>query len=187
MKNLTYPMTIAGLERRLPLCPISDKLMIGAFVIFGDPELTTACAQALLERCPEHDVLITAESKGIPLICEMARLNGNERYVLARKAPKLYMRDVLTVEVRSITTDHKQTLCLDGGDAEYMKGKRVVIVDDVISTGESLKALETLVERAGGNIVGRMAILAEGDATRRDDLVYLEKLPLFNADGEPID
>ena len=187
MNNLTYKMNIAGLDRALPLCPISDELMIGAFVIFGDMQLTTACAKALLEKCPEHDVLITAESKGIPLVCEMARMSGNERYVLARKAPKLYMRNVLTVEVRSITTDHKQTLCLDGGDAEYMKGKRVVIVDDVISTGESLHALEELVNRAGGNIVGRMAILAEGDATRRDDLIYLEKLPLFNREGQPID
>ena len=187
MKNMVYKMNIAGLDRELPLCPISDKLMIGAFVIFGDPELTTACAKALLARCPDHDVMITAESKGIPLICEMARMAGNERYVLARKAPKLYMKDVLTVEVRSITTDHKQTLCLDGGDAEYMKGKRVVIVDDVISTGESLHALEELVNRAGGEIVGRMAILAEGDATARKDLIYLEKLPLFNAEGQPID
>ena len=187
MKNMAYHMNITGLDRALPLCPISDKLMIGAFVIFGDMELTTACAKALLERCPEHDVLITAESKGIPLICEMARMSGNERYVLARKSPKLYMKDVLTVEVRSITTDHKQTLCLDGGDAEYMKGKRVVIVDDVISTGESLRALEALVERAGGNIVGRMAILAEGDATQRDDLIYLEKLPLFDSEGRPIE
>ena len=187
MKNMAYHMNITGLDRALPLCPISDKLMIGAFVIFGDMELTTACAKALLERCPEHDVLITAESKGIPLICEMARMSGNERYVLARKSPKLYMKDVLTVEVRSITTDHKQALCLDGGDAEYMKGKRVVIVDDVISTGESLRALEALVERAGGNIVGRMAILAEGDATQRDDLIYLEKLPLFDSEGRPIE
>jgi len=187
MKDMVYKMNIAGLDRKLPLCPISDKLMIGAFVIFGDPELTTACARALLDRCPEHDVLITAESKGIPLICEMARMNGNARYVLARKAPKLYMRDVLTVEVRSITTDHKQTLCLDGADAEYMKGKRVVIVDDVISTGESLHALEELVNRAGGNIVGRMAILAEGDATQRDDIIYLEKLPLFDIEGRPLD
>ena len=186
MKDMVYKMNIAGLDRELPLCPISDKLMIGAFVIFGDPELTTACAKELLARCPEHDLLITAESKGIPLICEMARMNGNARYALARKAPKLYMKNVLTVEVRSITTDHKQTLCLDGKDAEYMKGKRVVIVDDVISTGESLRALETLVERAGGQIVGRMAILAEGDATKRDDLIYLEKLPLFNAEGQPI-
>jgi len=180
-------MTIAGIERDLPLCPISDKLMIGAFVIFGDPELTTACAAALVERCPEHDVLITAESKGIPLICEMARMQGNRRYVLARKAPKLYMKDVFSAEVRSITTDHKQTLYLDGKDAEYMKGKRIVIVDDVISTGESLHALEELVNKAGGNIVGRMAILAEGDATRRDDLIYLEKLPLFTSEGQPID
>ena len=187
MKDMFYTMTIAGIERDLPLCPISDKLMIGAFVIFGDPELTTACAAALVERCPEHDVLITAESKGIPLICEMARIQGNRRYVLARKAPKLYMKDVFSAEVRSITTDHKQTLYLDGKDAEYMKGKRIVIVDDVISTGESLHALEELVNKAGGNIVGRMAILAEGDATRRDDLIYLEKLPLFTSEGQPID
>ena len=187
MNNQAYRMNIAGLDRELPLCPISDKLMIGAFIIFGDPELTTACARELLARCPAHDVLITAESKGIPLVCEMARLNGNERYVVARKSAKLYMRDVMKVEVRSITTDHKQTLCIDCGDAEYMMGKRVVIVDDVISTGESLKALETLVERAGGNIVGRMAILAEGEATERGDIIYLEKLPLFDREGNPID
>ena len=187
MNNQAYRMNIAGLDRELPLCPISDKLMIGAFVIFGDPELTTACARELLARCPAHDVLITAESKGIPLVCEMARLNGNERYVVARKSPKLYMLDVMSVEVRSITTDHKQTLCIGGNDAEYMMGKRVVIVDDVISTGESLKALETLVERAGGNIVGRMAILAEGEAAQRDDIIYLEKLPLFDIEGKPLD
>ena len=187
MKDMYYEMNVAGLRRQLPLCPLNEKLMIGAFVIFGDMELTTACAKALAERCPAHDVMITAESKGIPLICEMSRIMGNERYVLARKSPKLYMRDVLTVEVNSITTDHKQTLCLDGGDAEYMRGKRVVIVDDVISTGESLRALETLVEKAGGNIVGRMAILAEGDATKRDDIIYLEKLPLFDSEGNPID
>ena len=113
-----YPMTIAGLERKLPLCPISDELKIGAFVIFGDPELTTACAKELLKHCPEHDVLITAESKGIPLICEMARLLGNARYILARKGAKLYMRDVFAAEVHSITTDHQQTRYLDGADAE---------------------------------------------------------------------
>jgi len=182
-----HTMTIAGLERNLPLCPISDTLQIGAFVIFGDPELTTACASELVRRCPEHDLLITAESKGIPLICEMARLLGNERYVLARKSVKLYMRNVFSAEVRSITTDHKQVLYLDGSDAEYMRGKRVVIVDDVISTGESLRALEELVTKAGGNIVGRMAILAEGDATTRPDLTYLGKLPLFDKDGNPLD
>ena len=186
MSDMYYKMTIAGCERALPLCPISDELNIGAFVIFGDPELTTACAVELNKRAPEHDVMITAESKGIPLICEMARLQGNKRYILARKAPKLYMRNVFVSEVRSITTDHVQTLCLDGNDAEYMKGKRVIIVDDVISTGESLRALEELVHKAGGEVVARMAILAEGDATERDDIVYLEKLPLFDKNGTPI-
>ena len=183
MKNLSYKMNIAGCERYLPLCPISDSLNIGAFVIFGDPELTTACAAELNKRIPEHDVMITAESKGIPLICEMARMQGNKRYVLARKSVKLYMKDVLKAEVRSITTDHVQTLYLDGEDVEYMRGKRVVIVDDVISTGESLNALEGLVNQVGCEIVGKMAILAEGVAADRPDLIYLEKLPLFDKEG----
>lgn len=181
-----YPMTIAGCARKLPLCPISDKLNIGAFVIFGDPELTTACAKALNERCPEHDVLITAESKGIPLIHEMARQAGEKRYVLARKSVKLYMKDVRRVDVTSITTANPQTLYVDGADAEYMKGKRVLIVDDVISTGESLHALEQLVEQSGGEIVGRMAILAEGDAIGRKDITYLAPLPLFDSEGNPL-
>lgn len=186
MRKTHHTMTIAGLQRDLPLCPISDKLQIGAFVIFGDPELTVACASALNAIAPEHDVLISAESKGIPLVHEMARQEGNSRYLLARKAAKLYMKDVFSVKVNSITTAKEQTLCIDGNDAAYMKGKRVIIVDDVISTGESLKALEQLVEQAGGIIVGKMAILAEGDATLRDDILYLEKLPLFNSEGEPI-
>ncbi len=186
MKEKTYEMTIAGCRRQLPLCPISDELNIGAFVIFGDPELTTACAQALVERAPEHDVMITAESKGIPLICEMARIAGEKRYILARKSQKLYMRNVFVAEVRSITTDHVQKLYLDGGDAQYLQGKRVLIVDDVISTGESLHAMEELVRQAGGEIAGRMAILAEGDAVGRNDLIYLEELPLFDREGNPI-
>ena len=173
-----YKMNIAGLERDLPLCRVTDDLYIGAFVIFGDPELTTACANALLDKAPEYDYLITAEAKGIPLVHEMARINGNQKYMLARKYPKLYMRDVVSVTVRSITTAKEQSLFL-----ELMKGKRIVIVDDVISTGESLKSLEELVRTAGGEIVGRMCILAEGDATKRDDIIYLHELPLFNADG----
>ena len=180
---MEYKMNIAGLDRGLPLCKVTDDLYIGAFVIFGDPELTTACAKALLEKAPEYDYLITAEAKSIPLIHEMARLNGNQRYILARKYPKLYMRDILTAKVRSITTDKEQTLYLDGNEAELMKGKRILIVDDVISTGESLRAIEELVRLAEGNIVGKMCILAEGDATTRDDVIYLEELPLFNADG----
>ena len=178
-----YEMKVAGLTRQLPLCRVSDTLYIGAFVIFGDVELTEACARELLKIAPEHDILITAESKGIPLVYEMARQNGENKYLIARKAPKLYMKDIFSTEVHSITTAKTQVLCIDGEDAALMRGKRVIIVDDVISTGESLKAVEKLVRKAGGNIVGRMAILAEGDAKDRDDIIYLEKLPLFNADG----
>ena len=178
-----YRMTIAGVERDLPLCRVTDDLYIGAFVIFGDVELTAACAGALLEKAPEYDYLLTAEAKGIPLIHEMARQSGQNKYMLARKGPKLYMRDILDVAVRSITTEKEQHLYLDGNDAVLMKGKRILVIDDVISTGESLRALEQLVEAAGGIVCGRMAILAEGDAQEREDLIYLEKLPLFNADG----
>ncbi len=183
---LTYPMTVAGLKRELPLCPINENLYIGAFVIFGDCELTVACASELLKRAPEYDYIITAESKGIPLAYEMARQHGDKKWMLARKGVKLYMKDVVEAEVRSITTAKPQKLFLDGEDAALMKGKRILIVDDVISTGESLRALEELVSVVGGEIVGRMAILAEGDAQKRADLIYLEKLPLFNAKGEII-
>ena len=178
-----YRMKVAGLERDLPICPVNDKLYIAGFVIFGDQELTVACARELLKRAPAYDYIITAEAKGIPLAHEMARQAGDAKYILARKGPKLYMRDIFSVTVNSITTAKEQKLYLDGADAALMKGKKILLVDDVISTGESLKALEALVEKAGGEICGRMAILAEGDAQDRGDLVYLEKLPLFNPDG----
>ena len=178
-----YTLHVAGLERDLPLCPLNDAISIAAFVIFGDVELTRACAGELLKIAPEHDVMITSESKGIPLVYEMARQSGNNHYIVARKMQKLYMSDVFACEVNSITTAKQQTLYLDGTDAEAMRGKRVLIVDDVISTGDSLRAIQELVERAGGNVVGKMAILAEGDAQTREDILYLEKLPLFRADG----
>ena len=174
-----YPITVAGVKRELPLCRVSDRLYIAGFVIFGDVELTVACATALVKRLPPHDVLITAEAKGIPLIYEMARQTGAKRYLIARKSPKLYMQRPKSVEVQSITTEARQTLYLDAADAEYLRGKRVVVVDDVISTGESAYAIETLVTESGGIVAGRMAILAEGDAADREDIVYLEKLPLF--------
>ena len=179
-------MPIAGLKRALPICLVNDNLYIGALVIFGDCELTMACATELLKKAPEYDYLITAESKGIPLAYEMARQHGDKKWLLARKGAKLYMQNVVGVEVKSITTAAVQKLYLDGADAALMKGKRVLIVDDVISTGESLHALEALVNQAGGEIVGRMAILAEGDAQERTDIIYLEKLPVFNAKGEII-
>ena len=182
-----YRMTVAGLERDLPVCPLNENLSIAGFVIFGDQELTVACAKELLERAPEYDYIIPAEAKGIPLAHEMARQHGDAKYILARKGPKLYMRDIFSVTVNSITTAKEQKLYLDGADAKLMEGKKILVVDDVISTGESLKALEALVEKAGGIICGRMAILAEGDAQNREDLIYLEKLPLLKPDGTPID
>lgn len=180
---MVYHMTIAGLERDLPICKVTDSLYIAGFVIFGDQELTVACARELLKIAPEYDYLITAEAKGIPLAHEMARQSGAAKYFLARKGPKLYMTGVFESTVKSITTANEQHLYLDTADAELIKGKRILIVDDVISTGESLSALEALVEKAGGIIAGKMAVLAEGDAQEREDLIYLEKLPLFHPDG----
>ena len=180
---MVHRMNIAGLERDLPICKVTDNLYIAGFVVFGDQELTVACARELLKKAPEYDYIITAEAKGIPLAHEMARQTGAQKYFLARKVPKLYMTGVFESSVKSITTAKEQTLYLDIADAQLMKGKKILIVDDVISTGESLKALEALVEAAGGIVCGRMAILAEGDAQDREDLVYLEKLPLFNPDG----
>ena len=180
---MVYKMNIAGIDHDLPLCRVTDELYIGAFVVFGHAKLTVACARELLKRAPEYDYILTAEAKGIPLAHEMARQNEDETYFIARKYPKLYMTGVFEVVVRSITTDKEQKLYLDTAEADMMRGKRVLIVDDVISTGESIAALETLVQKAGGNIVGKMAVLAEGDAQNRDDIIYLEKLPLFNADG----
>ena len=180
---MVYPITVAGVKRDLPICKVTDNLYIAGFVVFGDQELTVACGKALLEKAPEYDYIITAEAKGIPLAHEMARQAGDSKYFLARKAPKLYMTGVFSVTVKSITTAKEQTLYLDTADAELMKGKRILIVDDVISTGESLRAVDALVEKAGGKIVGKMAVLAEGDAMDRDDIIYLEPLPLFHPDG----
>ena len=180
---MVHRMKVAGLWRDLPICKVTDSLYIAGFVVFGDQELTVACARELLKKAPEYDYIVTAEAKGIPLAHEMARQTGAAKYFLARKVPKLYMTGVFESTVKSITTEKEQTLYLDTADAELMKGKKILIVDDVISTGESLHALEVLVEKAGGIIAGRMAVLAEGDAQERPDIIYLEKLPLFHPDG----
>lgn len=182
---MTYEMDICGLKRNLPICKVTDDLYIGAFVMFGDVELTVHCAAELLKKAPEYDYLLAPEAKAIPLLYEMARQSGAEKYFVARKGAKAYMSDTFEVSVRSITTMHVQKLVLDKADADMIKGKRILILDDVISTGESLRATEELVNQAGGIIAGKMAVLAEGDAAKRDDIIVLAPLPLFNPDGTP--
>lgn len=182
----SYRLQVAGLTRDLPLCRLSDDLHIAAFVIFGDAQLTEACARDLLKVAPDYDYLLTAEAKGIPLIHEMARQHGDRKYFVARKKAKLYMREVFEARVQSITTKGEQKLYLDKTEADEIRGKRILIIDDVISTGESLTALETLADLAGGIVCGRMSILAEGDAAARKDIIYLEPLPLFDGQCRPI-
>ena len=183
---MTYTMHVAGLTRQLPICPLSDSLQIAAFVIFGDVELTCACAKALLEKAPEFDYMVAPEAKAIPLVHEMARQGGRIEYFLVRKKKKAYMNGVFEAVDHSITTEGEKKLYMDGSDAAKIKGKRILILDDVISTGGSLAAVENLVEQAGGDVVGRMAILAEGDAAKRKDIIFLEKLPLFDGQGRPL-
>lgn len=175
----TYALEVAGVTRTLPIIQIADDLSIASFVILGDTELVTAAAPLLAEKLPEVDVLITAEAKGIPLIFEISRLLQMKKYYVARKSTKPYMESPLINEVVSITTQKTQILCLDGADAAEIKGKRVAIIDDVISTGKSLLAIEELVNKAGGHVVARAAILAEGSAAERDDILFLQELPLF--------
>lgn len=174
----TYTLHVAGLTRELPICKVNDHMDIAAFIMFGDVELTVACAEELLKKCPEFDVILTAEAKGIPLAYEMARQSG-KRWVPARKGAKLYMQDPVVIEDESITTAGKQVLVIDRKDIDYMNGKRILIVDDVISTGGSLHALETLAAQSTGTIVGCCAALAEGDASKRTDITFLAPLPLF--------
>ena len=174
----TYKINIAGLERELPICPVNDKLDIAAFVIFGDVEMTVNSAKELLKKCPDFDYIVSPEAKGIPLAYEMAKQSGKP-YFICRKGAKLYMKDPVSVHVRSITTDSLQTVYLDGLEGEQMRGKKVLIVDDVISTGESLLAVIALIDKFDAQIVGKAAILAEGDAANRDDIIFLQELPLF--------
>ncbi len=175
-----YSLKVAGCVRELPLCSVDEKTKIAAFIMFGDVELTVKAARELLKLCPEHDILITAEAKGIPLCYEMARQN-NKKYVVARKGIKLYMNNPVHVKVKSITTARFQNLYLSESDFEYIKDKKVLVVDDVVSTGESLTAIETLVNKAGGHVVGRACVLAEGNAAYRADIIFLETLPVFSS------
>ena len=182
---MTYSMTIAGLKRDLPICKVNDDLSIAAFICFGDAEITEAAAGAMLKKLEgiDYDYLFTAEAKSIPLIHEMARQSGAKKYFIARKGPKVYMPDPISVADRSITTLAQQMLFLGSDDAALIRGKKIVLMDDVISTGGSLKAMESLVAKAGGEVVAKIAVLAEGAAADRKDIMYLEKLPVFHADG----
>ena len=174
----TYTLHVAGLTRELPICKVNDHMDIAAFIMFSDVELTVACAAELLKKAPEFDVILTAEAKGIPLAYEMSRQSGKQ-WLPARKGAKLYMQDPVVIEDESITTAGKQVLVIDRKDIDYMNGKRILIVDDVISTGGSLHALETLAAKSTGTIVGCCAALAEGDAAKRTDITFLAPLPLF--------
>ena len=174
-----YDLKVCGVERKLPIIQITDQTAIASFVILGDSELVINAAKELKDKIPEADYLITAEAKGIPLVQEMAHLLNMKRYFVARKSIKPYMVDPFVTEVYSITSQNKQILCLDREESELIKGKRILIVDDVISTGESLKAMETLVQKAGGIVAGKVAILAEGESAKRKDLIFLAELPLF--------
>ncbi|MEK5442625.1 phosphoribosyltransferase family protein [Fredinandcohnia sp. FSL W7-1320] len=180
----TYQLTVAGIKRELPIIPISDELSIASFVILGDTEIVSATAPLLAEKLTDVDYLVTAEAKGIPLVYELSKQLNMKNYIVARKSVKPYMEEPLVNQVVSITTQKEQLLCLDGKDAELLKGKRVALIDDVISTGESIKALEELVAKAGGNVVAKAAILAEGDAADRKDILFLEKLPIFMGQRE---
>lgn len=179
----TYTLEVAGLRRELPICRVNDHLSIAAFIMFSDVEMTIVSAKELLARAPEFDVILTAESKGIPLAYEMSRQSG-KKYLLARKSVKLYMRDPVEVDTKSITTANPQKLYLDAEDLAYLRGKRVFVVDDVISTGRSLESLEKLVEIAGAQIAAKGAVLAEGEAGERKDILFLAPLPVFNTDNQ---
>lgn len=178
MQDKYYTLEVAGLTRQLPICKINDTMSIASFVMFGDVELTVACAEQLLQKVPPFDVIVTAEAKGIPIAYEMSR-QSEKKYIPARKGKKLYMQNPVEVEVKSISTDKVQKLCLDTPDLEYLNGKRVLIVDDVISTGGSLHSLEAIVGESTGTIVASAAVLAEGEAIERGDIIYLAPLPIL--------
>lgn len=178
--EIQYSLKIAGLTRILPIIRLNEKLSIASFVVLGDAELIQASAPLLVSKLPEVDLLVGAEAKGIPLLHEMSRLMNLSRYIVVRKSIKAYMQDAMVDTVQSITTTSEQIMVLDRFDVDRIKGKRIAIVDDVISTGASLATMERLIEQAGGIVVARVAILAEGDAAFRDDIIYLEKLPVFD-------
>lgn len=178
MSKEYYELEIAGLKRKLQKFPVSDKLDIAAFILFGDVELTQACAEALLKKAPDFDYIVTPEAKSIPLAYEMSRISG-KRYIVVRKGVKVYMDRPEKVSDQSITTQKEQALYLGHEEGDLLDGKKVLIVDDVVSTGGSLAAVKELLAKFNANVVASCFPVAEGEAADRDDIIYLSKLPLF--------
>ena len=183
MAKRFYDLTVAGCKRSLPILNLSNSLAIAGFVMLGDVELCESCARELAKKVPaEAEIIMTAETKGIPLAAELARQIGMPYYITARKSVKAYMEDPIWVEDESITTMGKQRLYLMRADIDRIAGRKVLLLDDVISTGGSMTALGNLAEKAGAHVVGQAAVLAEGDAAKRTDIIFLEALPLFEAE-----
>ena len=174
---------VAGCKRKLYIQNISDKVAIAGFILLGDVELVENCAAELSKVIPQDtEIIMTAETKGIPLAASLARILGMKNYIVARKSMKAYMKNPIWVDDESITTSGKQKLGLSDFDVQKIRDKKVLILDDVISTGGSLLAMEKLVEKAGGKVCGKAAVLAEGDAAKRNDIIFLKELPLFKAE-----
>lgn len=176
----TYALTLCGLKRELPVRQVGPDLWIPSFVMLGDVQLINVCAGALAGKLAavDFDLLVGPEAKVVPLLQSIATLLGHSRYVVCRKTVKAYMKDPVVVEAQSITTHGKQTLVLDGVDAARVRGKKVVVVDDVVSTGGSLEAVEELLAKAGAQVVARAAVLKESDAYK-GDLIYLQEHPII--------
>ena len=176
-----YTVDICGRKENLPILPLPSCVNICFFNLHGDVELTEHCAKKLAERIAKYkpDVLITAESKGLQLTHCAARYMGHKVYAVARKSRKLYMQDGISVDAKTITTGEIQHLYLSARDVDLLRGKKVAIVDDVISTGAANAALEQLVTKAGGEVICRAFVLAEGDAKDRKDIEYLAAIPLL--------
>jgi adenine phosphoribosyltransferase len=184
-----YEIELLGIRRRLPVVPISDKLWIAAFVLWGDVELTNACARAIAARIQPlaFDYIVSIEAKALPLVHMVATYLSDpvaglyRPYVVLRKSVKSYMARPLTVQVKSITTSSTQTLVLDGPDADRLRGSRVVVVDDVVSTGGSLRACDELLRQVGAQVIARAAVLLEEGGYEDRDLITLGTLPILTA------
>ncbi|MFW6269467.1 MAG: phosphoribosyltransferase family protein [Bacillota bacterium] len=175
-----YDLEISGFHRKLPVVHLKDNIWIASFVMLGDVNLVNFCAGALATKLAkiDFDYIVGPEAKVIPLLQSMATFLGNSHYVVCRKQVKGYMKDPVELEVESITTPGKQKLVLGGSDVERIKGKKVVLIDDVVSTGGTFDSMDSLMEKVGAEVIGRAAVLKEGDSYEKD-LIYLEDLPIF--------